>query len=27
VLFDGRGVPAANLEGAVSDGYVGKCKM
>ena len=27
VLFDGRGVPAANFESVVSDGYVGKCKM
>ncbi len=27
VLFDGRGVPAANSETVVSDGYVGKCKM
>ncbi|MDQ2963002.1 MAG: hypothetical protein M3R31_07580 [Pseudomonadota bacterium] len=26
VLFDGRGVPAADSESAVSDGYVGKCK-
>jgi hypothetical protein len=26
VLFDGRGVPAANSESAVSEGYVGKCK-
>ena len=27
VLFDGRGVPAANSETVVSDGYVGKCKL
>lgn len=27
VLFDGRGVPAADSESVVSDGYVGKCKM
>jgi hypothetical protein len=26
VLFDGRGVPAADSEAAVSEGYVGKCK-
>jgi hypothetical protein len=27
VLFDGRGVPAADSEAAVSEGYVGKCKL
>ena len=27
VFFDGRGVPAVESEAAVSDGYVGKCKM
>jgi hypothetical protein len=27
VLFDGRGVPAADAETVVSEGYVGKCKM
>jgi len=27
VLFDGRSVPAADAEAAVSEGYVGKCKM
>jgi hypothetical protein len=27
VFFDGRGVPAADSESMVSDGYVGKCKM
>ena len=27
VLFDGRGVPAADAENLVSEGYVGKCKM
>jgi len=27
VLFDGRSVPAADSEAAVSEGYVGKCKM
>ena len=26
VLFDGRSVPAADAEAAVSEGYVGKCK-
>lgn len=26
VLFDGRGVPAADSESTVSEGYVGKCK-
>ena len=26
VLFDGRSVPAADSEAAVSEGYVGKCK-
>ena len=26
VLFDGRGVPAADAESSVSEGYVGKCK-
>jgi hypothetical protein len=25
VLFDGRGAPAASMESAVSEGYVGKC--
>jgi hypothetical protein len=27
VMFDGRGVPAADAESIVSEGYVGKCKM
>jgi len=27
VLFDGRSVPAADSEAAVSEGYVGKCKL
>jgi hypothetical protein len=27
VFFDGRGVPAVDSESAVSEGYVGKCKM
>jgi hypothetical protein len=27
VMFDGRGVPAADSESTVSEGYVGKCKM
>jgi hypothetical protein len=26
VLFDGRGVPSADSEAAVSEGYIGKCK-
>jgi hypothetical protein len=27
VLFDGRGMPSADAETVVSEGYVGKCKM
>jgi len=27
VLFDGRGIAAAQVEGTVSEGYVGKCKL